>query len=395
MNIKIEKINNIDTILINIPTNSLYIWVYTKAWSIYEKKEKNWIAHLLEHMFFKWSKNYPNTKAISETIENIGWYINAYTWYYNTCYYIKIPYEYFEIWIKLLADMLINPLFKEDELEKEKEVVIQEMKMYEDDPKEFVFDKFFEFYYWDTPYWRPIIWKEESVKSITRDDLIEFKDWLYTKDNIAIVICWNIKDEKILLEVIYKEFKNMKDKKYIEKPQFFIPKHEKNYWMYNKWTNQAHIIIAYPWYNIFDDNKYKAKIIANIFWWKASSILFQKLRDELGLCYYINMEHIETPDDWIYLIRTGVDKNKVEEVLNLVDEILNKKVWENEIINAKNNIKWNLLINLETSSSIWNFIWSNYILTWKIITIDDIVKKIDSTTIDNINFNEKYYYYII
>ena len=164
MNYNIEKIAWIDCIF--APMNDIHsitVQVICKAWSIYETAKQNWIAHCVEHMFFKWWERYKNHKEVSETLDSIWADYNAFTGDDIVEYYVKCAPEFIEKAMDVLSDMVMNSNFDGKELEKEKWVIIQEMKLKEDNPSRLVFDKWKPRFFGKNSFWRPILWCEKTV----------------------------------------------------------------------------------------------------------------------------------------------------------------------------------------------------------------------------------------
>ena len=159
-----------------------------KSWSQNETFEQGGISHCIEHMFFKWWERYKTQKDVAETLDCIWADYNASTSSDIVDYYVKCAPEFIEKAIDVLADMLMNAKFDEKELEKEKWVIIQEMKMREDDPMRLVYKKWTQWYLWDNSFGRPVIWTEKTVSSFTSSDLKKYRESLYTKDNLIIVV---------------------------------------------------------------------------------------------------------------------------------------------------------------------------------------------------------------
>lgn len=195
MKYEIIKIAGIDCIFApNSDANSVTIEILSKAGSIYETRETNGISHFLEHMFFKGGKKYPTPKSVAAAVDAFGGEFNAYTGDEYAGYYVKAAPQFLTQAIDVLGDMMINPQFPHDEMEREKGVVIQEIKMYEDNPQRLVFDKWQEYFYGDNSYGWSTLGPEANIKAFTQDMLFTHKDALYTKDNIVITVAGNIVD---------------------------------------------------------------------------------------------------------------------------------------------------------------------------------------------------------
>ncbi len=389
METKILDINWIKTILVNLPeSQSTTTQILVKAWSVYETKEINGISHFLEHMFFKGWKKYKTPKEVASTIDEIWWEFNAFTGEEYAGYYVKSAPEYIDIALDVLSDMLVNAQFPEDELEREKWVVIQEIKMYEDLPQKLVIDKFKLFYYGDNSYWWPILGPEENIKKFTRQDLFNYKESLYTKDNSLIIISGKINNENKIKDLIANLFKDLPEKKTRQKPPFPGINATKHKDFFKKWTQQTHLVIGIPGFNMMDERKYSAAVLATILWGNMSSLLFQEVREKRGLCYYIVASHYAHPEDGIFLIRSGLQKDKFEEGKKVIHEILDQlvewKIPEKDFEKAKNFLIGKTKIGLETSDQWADFVWEQYLLKGKIENINSIVEKIKKVSLEDV-----------
>ena len=399
MKYELKNINWIDCIFIPTDSNSTTIEIWVKAGSNYETKEENWISHLLEHMLFKWWKKYKTPKEVSEIIDNIWWEMNAYTSREKTWYYIKTASEYIETSIDVLSDIFVYPNFDKKELEKEKLVVLQELKMWQDDPYKLLYNKFMWYYYWNSnAYWRTIIWTEKNIKNFTQEDLIKYKNSLYTKDNIVIVVSWKIDNQVKLEKMIKEKFNDLPKNKTKEKQKFKWINAKKHKDFYKKWLEQNHLIMWIPSFSVKNNNSYIVDLIWVILWWNMSSILFQEVREKLWLCYYIWSSNYTNQEDWILLINAWIDKNNFDKWIKKINEILdNFQNWNitiEQLEKAKNYLIWSSKIWLETSNSIAWYMINSYINNnWKIETIEEYIEKIKKISLIDIkNISRKIFW---
>jgi len=390
MNYTVEKIAWIDCIF--APMNDIHsvtVQVMCKAWSTYETAEQNWIAHCVEHMFFKWWERYKNEKEVVEVLDSIWADYNAWTGSDTVEYYIKCAPEFIEKAIDVLSDMLINANFNENDLEKEKWVIIQEMKLKEDNPPRLVFDKWKPWFFGENSFWRPTLWSEKTVLSFTQSDLKNYKDSLYTKDNLVIAIAGNWAEKEEIKELIVKYFWGMKDKKSVNQPTF--PNHHPNSKesFFKKWTEQNHLLICADGILWTDERRYAAKVLAWILWWNHSSRLYQNIRIKEWLCYYINAYHWDSPYHWIFMIRAWMDKNRFdfwlkrirEEITNLSKNGVDKEEFENTIW----YLQWQLQMWIETSDDMASFLWEQYLIYNEIETLENMLEKYKKLTLDEVN----------
>jgi len=402
----IEKIAWIDCVFAPMQdAHSITIWIMCKAWSNNEVAEQWWIAHCLEHMFFKWWNRYKSQKDVAETLDSIWAVYNAFTTNDMAVYYVKCAQNFVEQSLDVLADMMMNAKFDEEELEKEKWVIIQEMKMYEDDPMSLVSEKQRLWYLGDNSFGRPIIWNEKTVSSFTSQNLHDYKNALYTKDNLKIVVAGKWADDEKLKKLIWNYFWSMLEKRTIKKPKFpwNLPKEHESY--FKKGTEQNHLIITAPWFLWTDDRKYAAKVLVSILWWNMSSRLFQNIRTKEGLCYYIFSYHITDPDVWIFRISAWMDKNRfkfwLKRIREEVDNYVKKWATQEEFDKAIWYLQWQTQMGIDSPEEMAYFLWSQYIIYDKIETLDEILnnyKKLNLNDVNNIcpmlSLENCYTYYI-
>jgi predicted Zn-dependent peptidase len=289
----------------------------------------------------------------------------------------------------VLADMLMNAKFDKKEFEKEKWVIIQEMKMYEDNPARLVNNKWKTWYFWDNNFGRLVIWNQDTVSFFTSQDLYNYKSLLYTKDNLIISIAGNWADKMEIKELIAKNFWSMKEKKSVWDPKF--PNHKPNNHesLFKKWTEQNHLIISAKGILWTDERKYAAEVLASVLGWNMSSRLYQNIRTKEWLCYYISAFHWNNRNYWIFMIRAWIDKNRfdfgLKRIKEEIEKIATKWVTQKEFEKAIWYLQWNIQMWIETSDEMASFLWTQYLIYNKIETLDDILKKYKKLTLDDVN----------
>jgi predicted Zn-dependent peptidase len=273
----IKKIADIDCIFAPIEeTNSTTIEIMCKAWSIYETRHTNWISHFLEHLFFKGGKKYQTPKEVAEAVDRFWGEFNAYTGEEYAGYYVKCAPEFTNKAIDVLGDMLLNARFPKEELEREKGVVIQELKMYEDNPMALVNQKRQQRYFWDNNYGRPTIWTIENIQNFNQDMLFQHKENLYTKDNLIVVIAGKINNQSELEDQIATLFGWLPSTKKYIKADFpnHLPKEQSHF--FEKRTEQNHLIISAPGFRGDDKTRYAASVLNNYLRMKYVIKIFPK-----------------------------------------------------------------------------------------------------------------------
>ncbi len=362
-----------------IDANSVTIEIVCKAGNIYETRENNGISHFLEHLFFKWGKKYPTPKAVAEAVDKFGGEFNAYTGDEYAGYYVKCAPEFVHQAMDVLGDMMINPTFPKDELEREKGVVIQELKMYEDNPIALVMQKRQRYYFWDNSYGWATIGTEKNIQSFTQEKLFAHQADLYTKDNLIIVIAGKVHDEVALDKQIQDIFGTLPEKKKISKPPFVQTLPTDKVAFYDKKTEQNHLVISAPGFDGNNEHRYAANVLATILGGNMSSRLFQNIREKQGLCYYIQAKHMSSQDTGFFLIRAGIDKERfdfwVEKIFEEIERIANGDITQEEFNNAIGYNEGQIQMGIESSDEMASFLGWQFLIYNKVETLQEILKK--------------------
>lgn len=417
MKYQIHDIDGVKTILMNLPdANSTTVQVFVNAGSVYESEENNGISHFLEHMFFKWWRKYKNSREVAMVVDSFGGEFNAYTDKDIASYYVKSAPDYIYQSMDVLSDMLVYAAFPEEELETEKWVVIQEMKMNNDNPRKLMSINASRRFYGNNGYGRSIIGSEKTVLDITRQNLLDWKNSLYNKNNLTLVIVGRLPDEAELKAKIWEYFIDIPDGKRYEKPEYILSeKSIEKTWFFEKWTEQNHLLMRCdgPVWDADDVVKQRefaaASLAMIVFGGNMSSRLFQEIREKKGLCYYIHAGCGESlvKGKWIgnMYISAWLDKDKrdsaIVDIYEQIDILSEKGVSEAEFVKAKwFKLGW-LQMWIETTDQRAEFLWPEYLHDGKILDLDYLYKLYDSLTLEEVNDSIKnfkkenmYLYYI-
>lgn len=364
-----------------VETVSLGIWVKTGA--AYETKANNGISHFLEHMSFKGTKT-RTAVQISEEIEDVGGQSNAYTSREFTAYYAKMMKEDAELAVDVLTDSIKNSIFPEEELIKEREVVIQEIKQTLDTPDDIVFDYFQETAFPNQAVGRSILGQIETVRSFNRNSLISYINSNYAAENMVLCAVGNIKHETFvkLVKDRMEDFRpktNFVTEKQIYKGGFFIER---------KPIEQSHVVLGFEAYPYKDERYYAAAMLSTILGGGMSSRLFQEIREKRGLVYSVYSFTAAHCTTGVFGIYAGTEAKQLPVLMPVVvDEIkkiCNEKVTEKEFNRAKMQMKAGIKMGLESSSSTAEVLARQNLIYNRSLTTDEVVQKIDAVTIDDI-----------
>jgi len=381
--------NGVRVILVPMKDNlTVTFGIYACTGALYETPEQAGISHFLEHMCFKGTKNRPTPRSISLELDSIGAKYNAYTWLEKTCYWAKAGAEHFEKIAEIVSDIYLNSVFPEEEIKKEKGVVLGEIDMYNDDPKAKVDDILMEHMYKGTPAARSTLGFKETVSAITRENLIAYRDGQYKAENTVIAVAGGLSEEE-MLKVAEKIGKKIKKGKW--NPQF--PTKDKKQTgpetaVFKKETDQAHIIVAWRSFDRFDKDVYIANGIANILRSGMSSRLFTRLREQMGSGYYVSAAHMPFADFGSFYISTGTTPERVAEIVKAILEevtrLKNEPVKKDELKKVQEIVRSGLKMGLESSDEVMEFFADQEVGRKEIKTPEEYEKIISGITAKDI-----------
>lgn len=367
--------------------SSISVGLMVKSGSRNETKDINGISHFLEHMMFKGTKK-RNSKEIAESIENLGGQLNAYTSKEVTCYYIKNLYTHLEQSIEVLSDMLNNSVFDPKELEREKGVVIEEINMTEDSPEDVLYDLHARAAFGENPLAYPVLGNIDNVKNFNREILLEYKKRKYTPKNSVISICGRF-DENELMELLEKYFGEYNNENIYE-PQYIETDILPGSIYSDKDIEQLHVNIGLKGLKAGHKKGYSLVLLSNIFGGGASSILFQNVREKLGLCYNIYCYPQTFQEVGLLNIYCGIGKDYGEKALEVINSEIKRFAKEgisNELLEInKEKIKTNYILGLESTSSIMFSNAKQILFKNKIDTEEEVIDKINKISMEDIDY---------
>ncbi len=362
---------------------SITVMVIVKAGGRNENSQNTGIAHLIEHNLFKGTKKFPSSKLLSYAVENLGAYQNAYTGKEATSYYIKGPKQNAIPMIEILADMIKNPIFPQKEFEKEKKVVIEEIKMYEDHPSYKAYRLFLNNLFKANQIGQDIAGTIDTVSKISVEQCKEFISNNYIANNTLVIVSGSFKQIEIL-NVIKQNLKELK-KGTILSPEKFSPnKLNGRVEKYNKEIEQTHIVIGgfAPGSDVEYNEIIPFRLGITIMSGGMGSKLTQKIREELGLAYYIDMGYQTYSEIGQFNISLGVDHKRVNEAINEVlvelKALKDGDITDDEFARAKNYILGMMSTSFETSSDIASWYGSLLASNQKIISGEEVIEIINN-----------------
>ncbi|KPJ57490.1 hypothetical protein AMJ49_00720 [Parcubacteria bacterium DG_74_2] len=364
-------------------TQAVTVLVLVKTGSKYEKKDINGISHFLEHMCFKGTKKFPSPVAVAEVMDRIGGIFNAFTDQDYTGYFAKVETSKFALALDWVSDIFLNSILPEEEIEKEKKVITEEINMIYDNPLNYIEVLWLKLLYGDQPAGWDITGTKETVGKVDREKLLYYRKNRYLPSNTLLCIAGNVEIKKAL-ELIEKYFLKIQPKNLLEKEKVTEKQTKPQCFLGKRKTDQTHIFLGVRGCNLFHPLRYAQELLGIILGGMMSSRLFIEIRGKLGLAYYINTFTEKNPDTGYLVARAGVDSNRVEIAISRIlaefKKILEKKIPDSEIKKAKENIKGRLALVLESSDARAIFFGLQELLENRILTLKQIYKKIDAIT---------------
>ncbi len=358
--------------------------VFIKAGTRTEDKSEIGISHLIEHMLFKGTKT-RSAKEIASFFDELGGSVNAFTSKDHTCYYVKTLDDHALIAFDALADMLFNSVFDEAELEKEKRVVLEEIKMYEDTPEDLVHELLATAVYQDDVLAEPILGTESSVLGLTRDQLLRYVETRYTGNRVVVSIAGHVPDE--LIEAVKARFAGLPTGE--SSKESTVPTLHAEVVKKEKETEQAHLCWNFEAIAATDDRLPHLALLNNAIGATMSSRLFQSIREEQGLAYSIYSYYTTFDDHGTFTIYIGTSKDTLDQVESIMDRELaalkTSGLTDDEVEKGKRQLKGSLVLGNESTSARMNRNGRNLVLLDEVEPIDVVLDKVDRIETRDVN----------
>ena len=358
------------------PTVSMGLWL--KTGGRYENEVNNGISHFIEHMLFKGTAK-RSAFDIAKEIDAVGGTLNAFTGKEYTCFYARTLRKDMDLALDVLSDMYRHSLFNEDDLEREKYVILQEVKMVEDNPEEYIYDMFNASYFNEHPLGLPILGKEENIERFTKSMLIEHLEKYYAPDNLIITATGRINHDRFVNRV-EELFGDVKRQDALDM-SVSEPVPHKNIDVYERDLEHIYLCIGTKGVSQVDNKRYALYVLNAVMGGSMSSHLFQEVREKRGLVYNIYSYVNCYCDTGTFGISTSTSQESIEEVLTLVKEeikrIKDHGITESELAFSKEHIKGNLFISLESSEARMGRLAKNEIYFDGYIPLKETIREID------------------
>lgn len=360
--------------------NSVSLGIFSGAGSRYESEKEQGVSHFLEHLMFKGTTR-RSAKDIAETVDDVGGQLNAATDRENTCYYIKLLPEHLDLGMDILSDMLLNSKFAVEDIEKERQVVLEEISLYEDSPDELVHDLHLHSLWPGHALGRNILGTRESIAAMDRQTILAYRDHHYTPDNLVIAAAGNLQHEK-LEKLAARYWGNVQGAStdIVNAKPVFCPARL----LQGKEIEQLHICLGTPGFAMDSEYYYAAHVFNTVLGGGVSSRLFQSIREERGLAYSICSFPTSFRDTGLFTIYAGVSPENAAEVLlltqSILEDIRSQGVQASEIKRAKEQLKSGLLFSMESSSSRMSRIGRTEISCREYLSAEKLTQKIEAVS---------------
>ncbi|MFC1938825.1 M16 family metallopeptidase [Chloroflexota bacterium] len=384
---KITLDNGLRLITATMPhTRSVCINIFISTGSRYESSSEAGVSHFVEHLLFKGTEKRPTSRAISEAIESVGGILNGGTDKELTVYWAKVPQHHFSLALDVLTDLLLHPRFDPGAIERERQVIIEEINMSRDVPSQQANMLIDNLLWPDHPLGRDIAGNRESVKAITRDGMLNYLKRQYQPDNTVVSIAGNVEHQEIITaasQMLGSWTGNQPKSGYTA----YEPRREKRLKIEKRKTEQAHLCLALPGLPLLHPQRFTLDLLNAILGEGMSSRLFTEIRERLGLAYSIHSYAEHYLDSGAVTVYAGVEPKKLETAVRAILEQLHKlktPVTEPELTKAKEFAKGRLLLRLEDSRNVAGWLGGQEILTKRILNPDQLISIIEAITMEEL-----------
>jgi predicted Zn-dependent peptidase len=369
-----------------VPSTTCF--VFLAAGSRYETPDTNGIAHFSEHMFFKGTEKRPTARDIGVAIDGIGGEFNAFTGKEYTGYYVRCASEHREIALDVLTDMLRHSKFVEEEIEREKGVIVEEMNMYFDTPRDFIGGVYDALLYGDQPLGWDIIGRKETVRAATRETFLDYIGHWYRPSRMVVGVAGRLDgDVRGDVERLFGDWEPA-DTGEPEPLQRGANGAGPRVRLHSKQSDQAHLILGVPSYPVAHPDRYVLQVLSTVLGGGMSSRLFTEVRERRGLAYYVyGINHSYTDAGSLYA-QAGVDINRIDEAVTTIVEELKRMAAEpvpaEELEKARNFAKGRFVLQLENPQGLILFGLRREVLEGEAVEPDEVMAAIDTVTAEDV-----------
>jgi predicted Zn-dependent peptidase len=386
--------------VVSIPmpsVESVTVLVLVNTGSRYEKPKEEGIAHFFEHMVFKGTQNYPDPQLLAGAVDSVGADFNAFTSKEYTGYYVKSASKNIRLALDVVSDLLLTPKLRQDDIDREKGVIIEEINMYADSPSRHINDLFDRMMFKGSGLGHDIIGTKATVSEMTSEDFTHFLKQWYGHGNMLLVLAGDARvlQDPATIELAEQMFskesnERIKDKVKLERYLPVQPLAPHRLHLHFKETEQAHFVMGWPGINRTDADKYPLSLLSTVLGGNMSSRLFTEVREKRGLCYYVHSDSDMYHDTGVFGAAAGVDPARVEEALKVTisefEAIASgeKPITADEVQKAKDYVAGKMVLSFEDSENVAQYYGMKQLLTNAIEGPDEVMEKIKAVTREQI-----------
>jgi predicted Zn-dependent peptidase len=362
---------------------SVGVWIFVGSRD--ERREEAGISHFIEHMVFK-GTSHRKTHHLAARMESVGGFLNAFTAKEYTCFFARGLDQHLARAVDVLADMVLSPAFPEKELVKEKDVVLEEMKMYRDNPEDHIFDQYDDAIYRGHALSRPILGTESAVSSFDRQRLFDFVNRQYTPERIVVAAAGNVDHDEVAREVAkgFAALTRTGQRRRRTRPR----EHRPFQASVAVPTQQAHIVLGGRGCGLYDDDRLGLIVLNTLLGGGMSSRLNLHIRERYGFCYqvysFVNM-YLDTGDWGVYM---GTDGSRIARARKLIhrelDLLATKRVGPRELSQAKSQVKGSIMLGLESMNTRMMRLGRQELFHKRFVSLDEAIDQIDAVTADDL-----------
>lgn len=380
--------NGLRLITVPMPSaHSVSVSVFLKAGSRLEEEPVNGLAHFLEHMVFKGTQKYPNQKEISEAVEGVGGILNAYTSEEEVCFWVKVTKDYFERGLEVLSELCCSPLIEEVQIEKERGVIIEEIRRYEDNPAVLILHKISEVFWGGNSLGRPILGSEENIKKMERKDFVNFRDQFYQTPSAVVAVAGNIDSEQIS-DLVAQYFLRLPHERKTEFQKVEEGQTKPAFGLYSRKTEQAHLCLGVRGLSYFSEDEPVLDVLNTVLGEGMSSRLWLEIREKKGLAYSIHSLSDSYAETGALIAHAGANITKIDQAIAAIllefRRLKTEEVLDEELRQAKERIKGPFLFSLENTHAVAQFYGGQELLKEEIETPEEKIAKIEKVTSSDI-----------
>jgi predicted Zn-dependent peptidase len=363
------------------------VLIMTATGSRYETRKENGLSHFLEHMFFKGTTKRPTALSISEELDGVGGDYNAYTGKDRTAYYAKVDKKHSDMALDIVSDIFLHSTLPQEEIDRERGPILQELNMYEDTPTRHIGDIFEGLLYGDHPLGWEIIGTKENIKNFKRADFIKYWKRAYGAGNVVVGVAGNF-DTKEVVQYIEREFGDLEQGKNPERKLMKEKQKTPQTLVRFKKTDQSHFLLGVRTFDLFHADRYVLAVLSTLLGGGMSSRLFMAVRERRGLAYSVHTGTDAYHDAGYLATQCGVEHANLEETIRVIlDEyrrIATEPVEAKELNKAKEYIKGGMAMHLESSDEVVEYLVNQEILRREIVLPEEQMARIDAVTSEDI-----------